>query len=225
MLATNSLLARLAASADSFATQQIARLRGDALAQHDHPGQGEDDDAGEDADEAQARGRRSRTPAPAAARRRRRSAPAAGSERPCRWMPPVATWTLQMPRTRSWLPGCSGSSACGVVRASSIGGERRAVGVEDAASGPRASTRARRRRARSRTSCASAAPPARRAGFSVSGSTGGRGAGPPDLRVLEDQAVAGAGGGEADGLDDVADAARRAARTVRTSSAPVPSLR
>ena len=204
--------------------QQVVRLRGDALAQDDHPGQRQDDDAGEDADEAQGAAgvpeRRGLQQLDAAVR----SGPAAGTERTFRWMPPVANWTLQMPRTRSWLPGCSGASASGVVRASSIAAN--AVPLASRTSiGPSGVDTRSTRRASICTSCASAAPLAMRAGFSVSGATGARprrsagsarprrsscrrrrwrGSRPPRRRRRR---------------------ARRACRTVRTSRAPVPSLR
>ena len=160
-------------------------------------------DAGEDADERQrAAGvpeRRRLQHLDAALER----APAAGTERPAAGCRSVANCTLQMPRTRSGCPAGAARAPRGVVRESSMRGERRAVGVEDQhrALGRRHALDQARL---DLTSCASAAPLARRAGFSVIGATGAARAGPPDPRVLEDQAVGGAGGGEADGLDDVA---------------------
>ena len=52
------------------------------------------------------------------------------NERPFRWMPAVASCTLQMPRTRSRLPGSSPANAPGGRPRIEDGRERGAVGVE-----------------------------------------------------------------------------------------------
>ena len=182
MLARNSLLARLAASADSFAMQQVVRLRGDAPAQDDHPGQGQDDHAGEDADQAPGRGRRSRTRGPASTSMPPSSGTSTWKERPR--LLDAAGRRLARCRCRGPAAGCpaaASSRACGVVRASStaakavplasrssVGPSGRRHALDQARLDLRPAAR-RRRRWRGGPDSASAARPARRADRAASG--------------------------------------------------------